>query len=321
MDATLSALTISAVAALTPDAAIRTERVTFSSEGTTIVGTLYLPPALPSGRRVPGIVVTGAWMTIKEQMAGHYARALASRGFVALAFDFRTWGESGGSQRSMEDPQAKIADIEAAIRWLATRPEVSQVGGLGICASSGYLVHAAANGAPVQSVALVAPWLHDAAIVRAVYGGETGVATLMASARQAREAWTRSGTLTLRPAAGPTGANAVMAGVPYYTEPERGAIPAWENTFNVASWERWLTFDAMPAAERLKAPFLMVHSDAAAIPDGARRFFEAVRGAKAQLWLDGVAQFDFYDQPAPVARAADAVAEHFRRTLGDGVSR
>jgi fermentation-respiration switch protein FrsA (DUF1100 family) len=313
--ATLVAAAASALAITEPANAVRTERVTFLSGQDTVVGTLFVPANIERGRRVPGVVVTGAWMTIKEQMAGRYARELAERGYITLAFDFRTWGESGGAQRSMESPTVKIEDIGAAARFLGARADVSRVGGLGICASAGYMVQAAINDPVITSVALVAPWLHNAGIVNAVYGGAESVQHLIDLSRTAQSRFGATGALTLLPAAGPQGSNAVMAGAPYYTEADRGAIPQWENTFNVASWEGWLTFDALAPAAMLTQPTLIVHSEAAAIPQGARQFFNALRAPKSQLWLDGVSQFDFYDRETPVDTAADAVAEHFGRTL------
>ncbi|RWE56484.1 hypothetical protein [Mesorhizobium sp.] len=68
-------------------AAPRVERVTFASHGEQIVGDLYLPEDLDPARPRPALVVTGAWMTIKEQMPARYAREMADRGFAALTFD------------------------------------------------------------------------------------------------------------------------------------------------------------------------------------------------------------------------------------------
>jgi dienelactone hydrolase len=314
---TLALATASSTAFATAALAeVRTERVTFQSGGQTLVGTLYIPDGVSARNQAPGVVVTGAWMTIKEQMPAVYARELAQRGIVALAFDFRTWGESGGAQRSMEDPAMKIADIKAAASFLDRRAETAggQIAGLGICASAGYMVHAAADSRVIRSVALVAPWLHNAATVNMVYGAEN-VSNLTKLAVDAQAKFDANSTLTLQPAAGPQGSNAVMAGVPYYTETDRGAIPQWENTFNVASWDDWLNFDAQAAAPKLTDAFLMVHSEAAAIPQGARQFFANLTGPKEQIWLDGVSQFDFYDRSAPVTAASDAVARHFKSTL------
>src|SRR5262245_14202956 len=85
--------------------------VTFDSEGSRLAGNLYIPPEQMPGTRTPGIVVTGSWTTVKEQMASLYAQRLARLGFVTLAFDFRHWGASEGQPRQYESPERKIRDI------------------------------------------------------------------------------------------------------------------------------------------------------------------------------------------------------------------
>ncbi|WP_431972513.1 hypothetical protein [Nocardia sp. bgisy134] len=57
-----------------------------------------------------------------------------------------------------------------------------------------------------------------------------------------------------------------------------------------------------------------MHSEDAAIPDGARRFHAGLAGRKDILWTQG-SQFDFYDQEPQVTLAADTAAAHFGRTL------
>ncbi|WP_199797904.1 alpha/beta hydrolase [Erythrobacter sp. KY5] len=303
-----------AIATPTQNAAYTTERVTFQSNGEMIVGTLYVPEGVNASNTVKAVVVTGAWTTIKEQMPALYAQRLAENGMVALAFDFRTWGESAGSTRSLENSEMKIADIEAAGRYLLSRREVLEVHGLGICASSGYMATAAERTDIFTSLALVAPWLHNAEIVDAVYGGEEGVAGLIATGREAMTSERATGEPQLITAAGPSGSDALMAIEGYYIDPDRGLVPEWENTFNLASWEGWLTFDGVRAAEGITEPTLVVHSDAAAIPDGARAFYDQLRAPKAQVWLDNVTQFDFYDQPKGVDPAIEAVTAHFLRS-------
>lgn len=95
-------------------------RVTFQSEGETLVGNLYLPASYKAGDKLPAAIVAGSWTTVKEQMPSIYARKLAEQGFAALAFDFRTFGESGGKIRSFESPTAKIVDIKNAVSFLQT---------------------------------------------------------------------------------------------------------------------------------------------------------------------------------------------------------
>ncbi|HYC01906.1 MAG TPA: CocE/NonD family hydrolase [Azospirillaceae bacterium] len=298
--------------------AATSKRVVFESQGQRLVGDLYLPDGYKPGDRLPAVIVTGAWMTVKEQMPARYAAELADRGFAALAFDFRGWGQSEGAVRNLESPVEKTRDIVAAAAYLATRPEIdaTRIGGLGICASAGYMADAVAGSPNLRSLALVAPWLHDRALVDQVYGGREGVAKLVAVGRDAAERQARTGQAVTLPAASKTDRSAVMFDVPYYTERDRGLIPEWDNRFNLASWEGWLGYDAIAIAPKLGTkPAAIVHSEAAAIPDGAKRFHAALTGPKTQLWLKDVGQLDFYDRDQLVRQAADFVADHFRTTL------
>ncbi|MEM7392659.1 MAG: nuclear transport factor 2 family protein, partial [Verrucomicrobiota bacterium] len=108
---------------------------------------------------------------------------------------------------------------------------------------------------------------------------------------------------------------------PYYTEKDRGLIPEYDNKFNVASWEPWLTYDAHKTAGHLKKPTLLVHSEAAAIPQGAKTYARLMDENARVIWLDEVTQFDFYDKPEAVNAAADAVAGHFNRTMPEPVKK
>ena len=310
-----AALTLAITSTATEAASMK--RVTFESQGQTLVGNLYLPDDYKKGQRLPGAVVTGSWTSVKEQMPGLYAAELADRGYAALAFDFRGWGESKDAIMYLEDPHRKTEDIIAAADFLTTRPEVDpkKIGGLGICASAGYVADAALLSDNLQSVALVAPWLHDAAIVDAVYGGSQGVNQLIAASRKAEADFKSTGKATLLPAASNTDSTAVMYQAPYYTEPERGLIPEYDNKFNVATWEPWLTYDAIKTAASLDKQTLLVHSDAAAIPQGAKQFEKKMGDKATGLWLDNVTQFDFYDNPSAVKNASDAVVAHFNTTL------
>ena len=291
------------------DITVRTE--TFENEGSTLSGTLYLPAAA-SGKPLPAVVVTGAWTSVQEQMPRVYAREMANRGFAAFTFDFRGWGKSGdvaGQARYTEDPSAKISDIRAAIQFVSTLPEVdaTKINGLGICASSGYMVDAASGNPLINRVGLVAPWLQNDELVNAVYGGPEGVAGLISVSRAAES---KGGEII--PAAGPVGAEGVLMPIGgYYHDPKRGAIPEYDNKWNQASWEGWLTYFPADNPARLDKPLAIVHSEAAAIPEGVKTFLEGFIGEATMAWLESVTQFDFYDNPEDVRRAADVVGKHF----------
>ncbi len=277
--------------------------VHFDSNGVTLNGTLYTPDGAPG--LLPGIIATGAWTTVKEQMAGTYARELAARGFAALTFDFTGWGQSGGTRRFVEDPETKTADIAAAVAYLATLDVVDadNITGLGICASSGYMAAAVADMPAFRKVALVAPWLHDQPMAEGIYGGADAAANLVALS-EADDAADKIVT-----AASTTDDTALMFQAPYYTEADRGLIPAYDNKFSVASWKPWLTYDAIASADRLDKPMLMVGSPSIALPDGVPAYEARMHAPLEKVWLgEDVTQFDFYDRVDAVTAASDAVA-------------
>ncbi|MEM7488440.1 MAG: alpha/beta hydrolase [Pseudomonadota bacterium] len=289
-------------------AEITTRTVQFESAGETLSGTLYLPSGF-DGTATDAVIVTGAWTSVEEQMPATYAREMATRGLIGVTFDFRGWGKSGDlpDGRFIEDPAAKTADIRAVIAQVSDLPEVADIHGLGICASAGYMVDATRGNDRIASVGLVAPWLQDRGIVEAVYGGPEGVAGLMQLAADADAA---SGQVI--PAAGPEGAEGVLMPIGgYYYEADRGAIPEYDNAWNNAGWDDWLSYHPVDGAASFDKPLAIVHSDAAAIPQGARAFIAAMTGEATQRWLEDITQFDFYDRPDAVAEAADTVAAHF----------
>ena len=312
----LSAIAFSATTLLLSAAAMaetKTRTITFENEGATLSGTLYLPSDFQAGTKLPIVVVTGAWTSVEEQMPREYAEEMVERGFAAFTFDFRGWGKSGdlpGNIRFKEDPQAKISDLKSAFAAVAQAPEVDagRINGLGICASAGYMVDAVSGNPLVQRVSLVAPWLQNQSIVEAVYGGTSGVEMLRGFASAAAE---QPGGVVI-PAAGPAGAEGVLMPIGgYYYEPTRGAIPAYDNKWNNLSWESWLTYFPANHAPALDKPLAIVHSEAAAIPDGVRAFLMAYKGDAVMTWLNGIGQFSFYDREDAVDAAANAVATHF----------
>lgn len=287
---------------------IKRTAVRFASGGAELDGLLFTPADATA--ELPAVVVTGAWTTVKEQMAGTYARELAARGFAALVFDFAGWGQSTGAPRYREDPRAKTADIHAAVAFLADRPEVDpqRISGLGVCASSGYMAAVAADNQAVSKLALVAPWLHDPKMAEEIYGGPESAKGLIELGMGAEAADEEQ----LVVAASASDKSSLMFQAPYYTEPDRGLIDEYDNKFNVSSWEPWLTYDAQAAADRLSIPTLIVCSEAAALPAGARAFASRTSAPMTERWFDDVNQFDFYDRADVVAAAVEAVAEHLR---------
>lgn len=301
---------------MTNATAVTEKTITFSSEGLTLTGKLYFPPGFDASKKYAATFVEGSWLTVKEQMATLYAKRIAAEGFLALTFDFRYYGESEGQPRNFESPEAKIADMKNAVTFLLSLPYVdeSKVYGTGICASAQYLARVAAEDNRIKSIALIAPWMHNASIVREVYGGEEGVQARIAAGRAAKVQYANTGEVTSVPAVSETDRSAAMYGpFSYYLDTKRGAIPAWANKMATMSWPEWLEYDGIRSAPNLRTPVLLVHSEQAAIPQGARAFFEQVPGNKKEIhWTTG-GQFDFYDQDPQVSFSVDKIIHWFTK--------
>lgn len=295
------------------------QKVTFDSQGVKLVGNLLLP-AGQSASRLPAVLVTGSWLTVKEQMPARYAALLAEADYAALTFDFRGFGESEGTPREVESARMKAQDIRAAVRFLQSRAELdpARVGSLSICASTGYTVMAAQDEKNIKSMAMVAPWLHNQAIVEAIYGGPEGVADRKRRAQAARERFATTGSVEYVVAASNSDPTAAMYwegdALDYYLNPARGAIPEWGNRFALMAWTEWLELDPIALAPDHRVPTRIVSGEQTATPGGAKQFSGAMTAAHDLLLLDGT-QFDFYDNPKTVGAAAAAAVEHFRSTL------
>jgi uncharacterized protein len=267
--------------------------------------------------RQPAVIITGSWLTVKEQMAHLYATALAERGYTVFTFDFSGFGQSGGDPRQAEIPARKIADITEAARQVSKLSYVTPggVGYLAVCASAQYALAAIAGGAPITSFASVAGWYHDTASVAPFYGGTEGIALRIGRAREAFDAYLRTGEVRTVPAYADGDDRAGMFfTLDYYADPGRGAVPEWTNEMAEFSWMYWLTFDGLSPASQVSAPTLFVHGDGCVLPDNMRTVQDRLAGPTELVWADGT-QTDFYDQPEQMALAVESADKHFRKTL------
>ena len=116
-------------------AEFESRRFAFEVGGEEVIGVLRVPKG---AQGAPALVFDGPLTSVKEQVAGNYADALAARGFVTLAFDHRHFGESGGQPRQYEHPGRKLEDVRAAVAALAELPEVDgeRIGAVGVCAGA-----------------------------------------------------------------------------------------------------------------------------------------------------------------------------------------
>lgn len=133
--------------------------------GIELVGDLYTPKQYEG--KLAAIAVAGPFGAVKEQAAGLYADEMASRGFIALAFDPSFIGESGGNVRNVASPDINTEDFSAAVDFLSVQDNVDaeKIGVIGICGFGGMAINAATMDTRIK--ATVASTMYDMTRVNA----------------------------------------------------------------------------------------------------------------------------------------------------------
>jgi hypothetical protein len=81
-------------------------------------------------------------------------------------------------------------------------------------------------------------------------------------------------------------------------------------------FEPFLQFNSIDSGSRIQAATLVIHSDAALVPEGARRFYASLPGEKRLHWMNTRQHISFYDEQPVVGEAADQAAAWFQAQLG-----
>ncbi|MFF1687911.1 MULTISPECIES: alpha/beta hydrolase [unclassified Streptomyces] len=298
--------------------------VTFPSDGLTLAGHLYTPDGV-DGAPGPAVVVGHPGSGVKEQTAGLYARRLAGQGFIALAFDAAHQGESAGEPRGLEDPGHRVEDLKAAVSFLTTRNEVDpeRIGVLGVCASGGYAITAAASDHRIKAVGTVSAvdisrqfrLGADGSQDPAVFQG------MLDAAAQARTAEARGEGVQrfdLFPAteeearqAGPH----VFEGWDYYCTP-RARHPRSAKALTWSSVDRIAVFDAFARVDLIAPrPLMMIVGREAVTSWMSVHAFQNARGPKELVWIEGAVHNDLYDKDEYVTPAVARLTDFFHSHL------
>src|SRR5580692_11105954 len=102
---------------MSTSASVQVTTVTFRNQLNSMAGLLFIPPNFDQSKKYPAFPVAHPFGGVKEQTAGIYARKMAEKGYVTLAFDASHQGESGGYPRDTENPADRMEDIRCAVDY------------------------------------------------------------------------------------------------------------------------------------------------------------------------------------------------------------
>ncbi|MES9511240.1 alpha/beta hydrolase [Streptomyces sp. NPDC000609] len=298
--------------------------VTFPGAGPELAGHLYLPDGGAPGPR-PTIVVGHPGSGVKEQASGLYARRLAERGFVTLAFDAAHQGESEGEPRGLEDPGRRVEDFKAAVSFLTTRDEVDpgRIGALGICASGGYALAATATDHRVRAVGTVSAvdisrqfrLGADGAQDPAVLPGMLDAAAKARTAEARGEGVQRFPLFPATEEEARRGGPHVFEGWEYYCTP-RAAHPRSAKELTWSSVDRIAAFDAFRSIGLIAPrPLLLIVGGDAVTSWMSVAAFQKARGPKELVRIEGAVHMDLYDKDEHVTPAVEKLDEFFAAHL------
>lgn len=287
--------------------AVDHHKVSFANRyGVTLVGDLYRPKGLGTGRRA-ALAVAGPFGAVKEQSAGLYAQTMAERGFITLAFDPSYVGESGGTVRDVASPDINTEDFMAAVDHLGLHEAVDRerIGLIGICGFGGMALNAAAVDKRVKAVATTSMYDMSRVMAKGYYDAMTPQQRTAALEGMSRQRW----------ADVEAGKPAMAGGLPDsldgiddpvirmyhgYYKTERGYHPRSVNSNGGWTVTNPLSFMNMPlltyVAEIAPRPMLVIAGSEA----HSRYFSEDAHAAAAEpkelMIIEGANHVDLYDR-------------------------
>ena len=307
------------------DKSIETKMVKFTNRyGFEVAGHMYLPKNFDASKKYKAVVVTSPFGAVKEQSSGLYAQELAKNGFVTVAFDPSTTGESSGSRRNMGSPEIFTEDYHAAVDFVTNLKFVDpdKVGAMGICGLSGMAITAAGSDSRIKAVAASAMYDMSESISDHYNGayytpeqrelvkqhiaqkrdeeaklgkGFAGAHELAVNNKGQVETFS-----TMFPDKLPDDANAVIKDFyGYYVS--RAYHPRAINS-NTLAWDAatpygFFDFKLMTNIDELgKTPVLLITGDKAHSKYFSDNVYAKIKGEKEEIVVPGATHVDLYDQ-------------------------
>lgn len=282
------------------------ERVEFLSQGVTCVGYLYgdvSPQPRPCVVMCPGF---GGTQDTPAFTAN--ARDFAAAGYLALTFDYRHLGESGGEPRQLVDIAGQLDDIAAAVRFARGRRGVDpdRIVLWGTSLGGGHVVVAAARDSKIAAAVAQIPFNGFPDKVE----GRSTAATLRLLGTMALDAV--RGALHVPPAyikqVAPPGELAVMTSLEAGQAVDGMRSATWRNEVAPRALLAMMRYKPGDHASRVAAPLLVCvgeHDKETQAVDAAQLAYLAPHGELRKYHHD---HFAFYREPVRKEVQADQLA-------------
>lgn len=288
-----------------------------------LAAVINFPENFDKTKKYPAIIVSHPGGGVKEQTAGLYAKKIAEKGFVAIAYDASYQGESTGEPRQLENPHIRTEDVSAVVDYLTTLPyiDTEKIGAMGICAGGGYTANAAINDHRIKAIGLVSA-VNIGQMFRNGWDNNVKDADAMpyllagANARTA-EAGGEAQTMPLAPMKEEDAPNAELREAWEYYHTNRCQYPTAPGWTTLRSLTQIITYDAYHKAEAfLTQPILaVVGSDAGSAWMSEDLINRAASTNKTKYVVNGANHMSLYDVEDYVNEAVGELSNFFGKNL------
>ena len=293
------------------DTRVDHEKVTFVNRyGITLAADLYKPKGVQC--KLSAIAVSGPFGAVKEQASGLYAQEMATRGFLAIAFDPSFTGESGGQPRRVASPHINTEDYCAAVDYLSCRDDVDpeRIGIIGICGFGGMAINAAALDPRIKATAAMT--MYD--MSRVTREGYFGSSDSKEARDEQRRAWAAQRTADYN-AGEYTRAGGVVDPLPDdapqfvrdyhdYYKTSRGFHDRSGNStdgWNATGTMSFMNQPLLAMAGEIDTPVLLVHGEKAHSRYFSEGAFAQLKGDNKELMIiPGANHVDLYDNRSAI---------------------
>lgn len=293
------------------DTRVDHEKVTFVNRyGITLAADLYKPKGVQC--KLSAIAVSGPFGAVKEQASGLYAQEMATRGFLAIAFDPSFTGESGGQPRRVASPDINTEDYCAAVDYLSCRDDVDpeRIGIIGICGFGGMAINAAALDPRIKATAAMT--MYD--MSRVTREGYFGSSDSKEARDEQRRAWAAQRTADYK-AGEYTRAGGVVDPLPDdapqfvrdyhdYYKTSRGFHDRSGNStdgWNATGTMSFMNQPLLAMAGEIDTPVLLVHGEKAHSRYFSEGAFAQLKGDNKELMIiPGANHVDLYDNRSAI---------------------
>ena len=303
------------------DFKIGKNKIWFLSEGSKVVGNLYLPKRYKKGFMLPAIVVIGPKGSVKEQTQGIYAKKLSENGFITLAIDHRTYGESEGLPRHYENPYMKVEDGKNAVSYIASLNIVdkNKISLLGVCNGGGFGLAVAIYDRRVKAYASVSG-LFDlrSQIINGKSGDKKNLANIMKQSTNARQKYFETGEVEYIQQMPPAdkNSNQLRKEAAEYYLTSRGRVPNWgKNRMAVMSRDTRRSFDITDQIAVLPVPYLAIVGSKALTLGLSKTAYERANDPKELFKITGATHMALYDIEKYVKKAVNKLITFYTESM------